>query len=181
MASSKAYLYPRSRVGASPDTTHSADDTGTWSGSTDPGDIDDLNGAPNHGDYIVTGLGPGPGYQTRHWFARYSFTAPLPAIGITTLRARAWFGCPSQSGQALVVGVDLEAFLEIGGTRYTHATVVSVPGTPGFVGFDPQEYTWEWTVNPDTGLDFTVADLQTIQAGLRFVATSDPTATNTPE
>jgi hypothetical protein len=179
MAAFKEYLYPTTRTGASPDTTHSAEDTGTWTGSTDPGLIDEKHDAPDDGDYIVTGLGPGPGYQTRYWWAAYQLTAPLPGVAISKVRLRLRFG--SVSLNSTTVDVLLNGFLIIGATRYLHGTPVTVFGTPGFVGFDPQEFSWEWTINPATSLAFTVDDLQTIQVGLRFVDLTDPTGANTPE
>lgn len=183
MAVFKEYLYPTTRQWTSPDTTHDVNDTGTWSGSTDPSLIDEPQGAPDHNDRIATGLGPGAGFQDRRWGVSYDMTQVLPGIGINKVTLKVYFGSTSQSGLANIVNVELQGFLIIGATRYLHATAYTIEGKAGFQGFDPTLASWEWAINPATSLAFTVNDLQpgAIKPGIRFRALNDPTATNTPQ
>jgi len=180
MATSKGYLYPKVRLGASPDLTYDANDTGGWS-NTDPTAIDDPQRAPDHSDYIIAPLGPSAGYQDRFFWVSYELDQPTPGVAINKVTVRDWFG--SHSLNNVPVDAELEAFLIIGGTRYMHGGPVTVFGSQGFVGFAPEEHLWEWSVNPDTSLAFTVDDLApgAIQIGLRFRALTDPQGANNPE
>lgn len=57
----------------------------------------------------------------------------------------------------------VEAFLRIGGVDYDHGTAKTVPGDYGFLQ-------WIWRLSPATGVAFTVAEVNGLEAGIRVAA-----------
>lgn len=54
------------------------------------------------------------------------------------------------------------AVLRIGGVDYVHATAKGIPGGWAFLQ-------WFWTLSPATGLAFTVAELDALEAGVKII------------
>ncbi len=165
MADTVFWMYPNAEVDFGPNG---------WTVDPLAARVDEAYNAPDDSDWGESD----PVGTPLYWRVVWGMTPPAAAVVITGLRlyVRIWAVSQNSTPHDLT---DVKGCTSVGGTLY-YTAGQTVNGTTGFQGPNPQTYLLgSFTVNPGTGLAWTIPELQAGLFGVEY--TDQDFGSNTPQ